>query len=507
YDASDIDSVYETGRGSIRVRSKWEYIKSENLIEVTEIPPTTTIEAIMDKVAELVKNKKVDDISDMRDETDLKGLKLVFDLKRGRDPEKLMNKLFKQTPLEDNFSANFNILVAGVPNVMGVREIIEEWIAFRKECVKRRTFHDLKLKKDRLHLVKGLEQILLDIDKAVAIVRNTEDDDEVVPNLMMGFGIDQIQAEFVAEIRLRQLNKNYILKRIEEKEQLEKDIAELEDLLKSEAKLRKVMISELENVIKKYGRPRRSEIIYGETAAETPEEEVAVDSYSVHLFVTKEGYLKKVTPQSLRMSGEQKLKTDDVIVTHVETTNDAYVLFFTDRFQVYKARLDDFKDTKVSALGDYVPVELGMDEGEGIVGSVIYKEYKGSILFCFDNGKVAKIPLASYETKQNRKKLINAYSDKGKLVSIIYCETNSDIIMVSNVNRALVFNSSQLAEKTTKNSQGVRVQTLKKNQYIKSAGFARNAQLDNPSKFKAKNLPARGSFLKENDIAQQLSFE
>ena len=426
YDASDIDSVYETGRGSIRVRSKWEYIKSENLIEVTEIPPTTTIEAIMDKVAELVKNKKVDDISDMRDETDLKGLKLVFDLKRGRDPEKLMNKLFKQTPLEDNFSANFNILVAGVPNVMGVREIIEEWIAFRKECVKRRTFHDLKLKKDRLHLVKGLEQILLDIDKAVAIVRNTEDDDEVVPNLMMGFGIDQIQAEFVAEIRLRQLNKNYILKRIEEKEQLEKDIAELEDLLKSEAKLRKVMISELENVIKKYGRPRRSEIIYGETAAETPEEEVAVDSYSVHLFVTKEGYLKKVTPQSLRMSGEQKLKTDDVIVTHVETTNDAYVLFFTDRFQVYKARLDDFKDTKVSALGDYVPVELGMDEGEGIVGSVIYKEYKGSILFCFDNGKVAKIPLASYETKQNRKKLINAYSDKGKLVSIIYCETNSE---------------------------------------------------------------------------------
>lgn len=507
YDASDIDSVYESGRGSIRVRSKWEYIKGENLIEVTEIPPTTTIEAIMDKIAELVKNKKIDDISDMRDETDLKGLKLVFDLKRGRDPEKLMNKLFKQTPLEDNFSANFNILVAGVPNVMGVREIIEEWIAFRKECVKRRTFHDLKLKKDRLHLVKGLEQILLDIDKAVAIVRNTEDDDEVVPNLMMGFGIDQIQAEFVAEIRLRQLNKNYILKRVEEKEQLEKDIAELEDLLKSEAKLKKVMIGELENVIKKFGKPRRSEIIYGETAAEIPEEEVAVDSYPVHLFVTKDGYLKKVTPQSLRMSGEQKLKTDDVIVTHAETTNDAYILFFTDRYQVYKARLDDFKDTKVSALGDFVPVELGMDEGETIVGNVIYKEYKGSILFVFDNGKVAKIPLSSYETKQNRKKLINAYSDKGKLVSIIYCESNSDIIMVSNVNRALVFNSSQLAEKTTKNSQGVRVQTLKKNQYIKSAGFARNAQLDNPSKFKAKNLPARGSFLKENDIAQQLSFE
>ncbi len=507
YDSSDIDSVYVTGRGSIRVRSKWEYIKGENLIEVTEIPPTTTVEAIMDKVAELVKTKKIDDINDMRDETDLKGLKLVFDLKRGRDPEKLMNKLFRNTPLEDNFSANFNVLIAGVPNVMGVRDIIDEWIAFRKECVKRRTFHDLKDRQDRLHILRGLEAILLDIDKAVAIVRNTERDDEVVPNLMIGFGIDQIQAESVADIRLRHLNREYILRRTAEIERLEKEIAELTDLLKSDSKIRKVMIGELENVIKKYGRPRRSEILYGDQTAEIPEEETSVESYPVHLFVTGEGYLKKVTPQSLRMSTEQKLKTEDYIKLHEETTNDAYLMFFTDRYQVYKSRLDDFRETKISRLGDFVPVELGMEEGESIVDTVVHMDYRGSLLFCFANGKVARIPMSAYETKQNRKKLINAYSDKSPLVKVIYCPENTDVIMISNVNRALMFNSAQVSEKTTKNSQGVAVQTLKKNQYIKKAVKASESGMENLSKFRGKNLPARGSFLRDSDIREQMTLE
>ena len=507
YDESDIDGVYNTGRGSIKVRSKWNYVKEDNVIEITEIPPTTTVEAIIDKVADLVKQGKIKEINDVRDETDLNGLKLTFDLKRGQDPEKFMRKLFRSTPLEDNFSANFNILIGGSPRVMGIREILTEWTAYRMSCVKRRLYFDLKGKKDRLHLVKGLEAILLDIDKAVNIVRNTEEEKDVVPNLMIGFGIDEIQAEYVAEIRLRQLNRNYIIKRIDEKEQLEKDIAELEDILKSNAKIKKVIIKELREVAKKYGQPRKSEILYGITAKEDKEEEPRIPAYPVNVFVTKEGYFKKITPQSLRMSGEHKLKQDDEIAMHIETQNNANLIVFTDKMQAYKSKLREFADTKRSAMGEYLPAKLNFDEGENMLKAIVFTEYTGHILFCFDNGKAAKIPLAAYETKQNRKKLINAYSDKAGIVDILYLPDNRDIAFVSSVNRALVVNTAQIPEKSTKSSIGVQVQVLKKNQTVKSVSPADSLNLENPAKYRTKNIPARGSFLKDEDIAQQLTLE
>lgn len=507
YDESDIDGVYNTGRGSIKVRSKWNYVKEDNVIEITEIPPTTTVEAIIDKVADLVKQGKIKEINDVRDETDLNGLKLTFDLKRGQDPEKFMRKLFRSTPLEDNFSANFNILIGGSPRVMGIREILTEWTAYRMGCVKRRLYFDLKGKKDRLHLVKGLEEILLDIDKAVNIVRNTEEEKDVVPNLMIGFGIDEIQAEYVAEIRLRQLNRNYIIKRIDEKEQLEKDIAELEDILKSNTKIKKVIIKELREVAKKYGQPRKSEILYGITAKEDKEEEPRIPAYTVNVFVTKEGYFKKITPQSLRMSGEHKLKQDDEIAMHIETQNNANLIVFTDKMQAYKSKLREFADTKRSAMGEYLPAKLNFDEGENMLKAIVFTEYTGHILFCFDNGKAAKIPLAAYETKQNRKKLINAYSDKAGIVDILYLPDNRDIAFVSSVNRALVVNTAQIPEKSTKSSIGVQVQVLKKNQTVKSVSPADSLNLENPAKYRTKNIPARGSFLKDEDIAQQLTLE
>ena len=507
YDESDIDGVYNTGRGSIKVRSKWNYVKEDNVIEITEIPPTTTVEAIIDKVADLVKQGKIKEINDVRDETDLNGLKLTFDLNRGQDPEKFIRKLFRSTPLEDNFSANFNILIGGSPRVMGIREILTEWTAYRMSCVKRRLYFDLKGKKDRLHLVKGLEAILLDIDKAVNIVRNTEEEKDVVPNLMIGFGIDEIQAEYVAEIRLRQLNRNYIIKRIDEKEQLEKDIAELEDILKSNAKIKKVIIKELREVAKKYGQPRKSEILYGITAKEDKEEEPRIPAYPVNVFVTKEGYFKKITPQSLRMSGEHKLKQDDEIAMHIETQNNANLIVFTDKMQAYKSKLREFADTKRSAMGEYLPAKLNFDEGENMLKAIVFTEYTGHILFCFDNGKAAKIPLAAYETKQNRKKLINAYSDKAGIVDILYLPDNRDIAFVSSVNRALVVNTAQIPEKSTKSSIGVQVQVLKKNQTVKSVSPADSLNLENPAKYRTKNIPARGSFLKDEDIAQQLTLE
>lgn len=505
YDQSDIDGVYNTGRGSIKVRSKWNYIKEYNIIEVTEIPQTTTIEAIMDKVADLVKQGKIKEISDMRDETDLNGLKIAFDLKRGQDPEKLMNKLFKLTPLEDSFSANFNVLIAGAPRVMGIKELIQEWIAFRTDCVKRRTFYNLNLKKNRLHLVKGLEYILMDIDKAIDIVRNTEDDKEVVPNLMIGFGIDEVQAEYVAEIRLRQLNKNYILKRIEEKDNLIKEIAELEGILKSDKKIKKIIVSELENVIKKYGQPRKSEILYESTVSDVDSEEEVIPSYPVNIFVTQQGYVKKITPQSLRMSGEHKLKADDYIVQHIETTNDVELMFFTNKQHVYKCKANVFEDTKTSVMGEYAPAKLGMEDGEEIVKLVYTKDYKGFVMFCFDNGKVTKVPLSSYETKQNRKKLINAYTDKATLVDIIFGTENVDVAFISSVNRALVVNTSQISEKTTKNSIGIQVQTLKKNQTVKIVKVADEETFANISKYKTKNIPAAGSFIREDDVVEQLN--
>jgi len=508
YNQSDIDQIYETGRGSVRVRSKWQAVKEDGktIIEITEIPSTTTIEAIIDKIADLSKAGKINkEVADIRDETDLRGLKIAIDLKRGADPEKTMQKLFKLTPLEDSFSANFNVLIAGAPKVMGVGEIIEEWVAFRTDCVKRRTYHNLGIKKDRLHLVQGLEYILLDIDKAIEIVRNTEDEKEVVPNLMIGFGIDEIQAEYVAEIRLRQLNKNYILKRIEEKDSLVKEIAELEDILKNDKKVKRIIISELENVIKKYAKPRKTQIVYDSVIEIQDEEAEVIPNYPVNIFVTQQGYVKKITPQSLRMSGEHKLKADDYITQHIETTNDIDLLFFTNKQQVYKCKAAVFEDTKTSVLGEYAPAKLGMEEGEEVVKMVHTKDYKGFVLFCFDNGKATKVPLSSYETKQNRKKLINAYSDKAKLVNIISCTENADVAFITSVNRALVVNTSQISEKTTKNSAGVQVQTLKKNQYVKTVKLAADAQFANPAKYKTKNIPAAGSFLKEEDIAQQLT--
>ncbi len=507
YDQSDIDQVYESGRGSIRVRSRWQAVKADGgtIIEITEIPSTTTVEAIIDKIADLWKQGKIKEISGIRDETDLKGLKIAIDVKRGTDCEKLMQKLFKLTPLEDTFGANFNVLIAGAPRVMGVGEIIEEWVAFRTDCVKRRTYHNLGIKKDRLHLVQGLEYILLDIERAIEIVRNTEDEKEVVPNLMIGFGIDEIQAEYVAEIRLRQLNRNYILKRIEEKDSLIKEIAELEDILKNDKKVKKIIISELENVIKKYAKPRRSQIMYESVMEIEEEEEETIPSYPVNIFVTQQGYVKKITPQSLRMSGEHKLKAEDYITQHIETTNDIELLFFTSKQQVYKCRAAAFDDTKTSVLGEFAPAKLGMDEGEEVVKVVHTRDYKGFVLFCFDNGKATKVPLSAYETKTNRKKLINAYSDKAKLVEIMACTENEDIAFISSVNRALVVNTSQISEKTTKNSAGIQVQTLKKNQYVKAVKTAAEAQFANVNKYKTKNIPAAGSFLKEEDIAQQLT--
>lgn len=507
YDLSDIDRVYSSGKGSIRVQSRWQYIKEDNIIEVLQIPPTTTVEAIMDKVADLVKRGKVKEINDMRDETDLNGLKLTFDLKRGQDPEKLMQKLFKTTPLEDTFSANFNILINGVPRVMGVKEIINRWLEFRCECVERRTYFTLKGKQERLHLVKGLEAILLDIDKAIEIVRSTEDEKEVVPNLMIGFGIDEIQAEYVSEIRLRQLNRNYILKRTEEKQQLIDEIAELESILKSEAKIKKIIVGELENVIKKYAQPRKSEIRYGIPETFSEDESEQVPGYAVNIFTTRQGYLKKITPQSLRMSSEHKLKADDEIVFHTETDNAAHLLFFTDKARVYKSRANLFEDTKASAMGEYLPAKLGMEEGESVISTVVTKDYSGFLLFCFENGKAAKIPLSAYATKTNRKKLINAFSDKSPVTAIFHFTENSDLMFISSSNRALAVNTSQIPEKTTKNSIGVQVQTLKKNQTVKKVVLARESGIENTARFKTKNIPARGSFLKDGDVARQLTLE
>ena len=505
YKRDEIESIYRTGRGGFKVRAKYTYDKSNNCIDVTEIPPTTTSEAIIDRIIEKIKAGSIKEISDIRDETDKNGLKITIDIKKGTDPDKLMKKLYDSTPLQDTFSCNFNVLINGMPKVLGVSELLNEWIDFRSNCIRRRTAFDLKRASDRLHLLRGLEKILLDIDKAIKIIRNTEEESEVVPNLMIGFKIDKIQAEYVAEIRLRQLNRNYILKRIEEKDNLIKEIAELEDILKNDKKVKKIIISELENVIKKYAKPRRTQVVYESVMDVEEEQEETIPSYPVNIFVTQQGYVKKITPQSLRMSGEHKLKADDFITQHIETANDIDLLFFTSKQQVYKCKAAVFEDTKTSVLGEYAPAKLGMDEGEEVVKVVHTKDYKGFVLFSFDNGKATKVPLSAYETKTNRKKLINAYSDKAKLVSIISSEENIDVAFITSVNRALVVNTSQISEKTTKNSAGIQVQTLKKNQYIKTVKPAAEAQFANPAKYKTKNIPAAGSFLKEEDIAQQLT--
>ena len=507
FDEAATREIYSTGRGSFKLRAKWRYVKDGNLIEITEIPYTTATEVIMDKVAELIKAGKIKEIADMRDETDLGGLKLTIDLKRGVDPEKLMQKLFRLTPLQDSFPCNFNILIAGMPRVMGVGEILDEWTAWRTDCVKRRIFFQIQKKEDRLHLLKGLERILLDIDKAIAIIRETELENEVVPNLMIGFGIDEIQANYVAEIKLRNINKEYILKQTRAIDDLEGEIADLRDTLNSPRKLKNVIIKELQAVADKFGQPRRTEILY-DAQEVAPEEEDDVPDYGVTVFVSKEGYLKKMTAQSLRMSGEQKFKEGDSLSFSRETTNRAEFLVFTDRYQCYKSRLSDFDDGKASQLGDYLPQKLGFEAGENLVALVFCGDYKGFILFFFENGKAAKVPLSAYETKTNRKKLTGAYSDKSPLIKAVALDADEQMVVYSTDGRAAIFSTAQLLPKTTRNTQGVAVMTLKKKATLRDAVLLTQSGIVNESRYRTKTIPSAGALLKEEDSAEkQQTFE
>ena len=508
FDEAATREVYSTGRGSFKLRAKWRYVKEGNLIEITEIPYTTATEVIMDKVAELIKAGKIKEIADMRDETDLGGLKLTIDLKRGVEPEKLMQKLFRMTTLQDSFSCNFNVLIAGMPRVMGVGEILEEWTAWRTDCVKRRIFFQIQKKEDRLHLLKGLERILLDIDKAIAIIRETELESEVVPNLMIGFGIDEIQANFVAEIKLRNINKEYILKQTRAISDLEREIADLRDTLNSSRKLKNVIIKELQAVADKFGKPRKTQIIYEVQETQVEEEEEQVPDYPVTVFVSREGYLKKLTAQSLRQAGEQKFKEGDSLAFSQETTNRGEILVFTDQFQCYKARLSDFDDGKASQLGDYLPQKLGFDPGENVVQVVLTGDYSGFVLFFFENGKVAKVPLSAYETKPNRKKLTGAYSDKSPLKTVLALGSDTQAVIYATDSRAVIFSTAQLLPKTTRNTQGVAVMTLKKKAAVSRAAVLEGSGMTNESRYRTKTIPAAGAILKEEDMAEkQISFD
>ncbi len=505
YDENVINQVYETGRGSIRLRAKYVYDKSANCIDILSIPATTTCEVIIEKVIDLVKQGKVKEISDIRDETGIDGLKITIDLKRGIDADKLMTKLYRFTTLEDSYACNFNVLIAGVPRVLGVKALLEEWIAFRIECVRRRTYFDRNKKADKLHLLRGLEKILLDIDKAVKIVRETDEESEVVPNLMIGFGIDEIQAEYVAEIKLRHLNREYILKRTKDLEDLEKEIAELDEILKSKARIKTIIVKELKSIAEKYGQPRKSIIIYDDVAR-YEEETVEIPDYPVNLFFTKEGYFKKITPQSLRMSGEQKLKDGDEIVQELEFTNNCDLLFFTDKCQVYKAKADDFAQTKASVLGDYVAAKLGFDEGENAVKMVVTKDYKGMLLFAFENGKAAKVPLESYATKTNRKKLTGAYSDKSPLVGLLYMPEDEEVLFKASSGNMLLVHTGLLALKTTRSTQGVAVLKPKKGHRLFSVERYKEGTFTNPKRYRTASLPARGALPVSDDSKnEQLS--
>ena len=502
FDREQMGKIYDTGRGSFRVRSRWAFDKSANCIDITQIPPTTTIEAIVERVIDLVKQGKLKEIADIRDETGLEGLKITIDIKRGTDPEKLMQKLFKLTPLEDSFACNFNVLIGGVPKVMGVGELLEEWTAFRMECVRRRTYFDLQKKQEKLHLLLGLQAILLDIDKAIRIVRETEEEAEVVPNLMIGFGIDQIQAEYVAEIKLRHLNREYILKRTEEVEDLRREIDELQGVLSSKSKVKSIIIKELEEVAKKYGQPRRTRILYADEVEEAQIVEEVPD-YPVHLFFTKEGYFKKITPQSLRMSGEQKLKEGDQIAQEMDAQNGDELLFFSDKCQVYKAKAWEFEDTKASVLGDYIPAKLQMEEGENALYLVDAKDFSGFVLFVFENGKAAKVELSAYQTKTNRKKLLNAYSDKSPLAAVLYLPEDREVMLTASSGRMLLFHTGVIAPKATKNTQGVQAMNLKKGQRVIGAKFFQEGMVQNPNRYK-KNLPALGALPEAGDAGEQL---
>ena len=507
YDGNIIRELYESGRGSVRVRAKYRYLKAENLIEVYEIPYSTTTEAILDKVAELIKGGKIREIADMRDETDLSGLKLAIDLKRGTDPDKLMAKLFKLTTLEDAFACNFNVLIAGMPKVLGVRQILEEWCAWRTESVRRRLYFILGKKRDKLHLLKGLKRILLDIDKAIRIIRETEEEAEVIPNLMIGFGIDQVQAEYVAEIKLRNINKEYILKRTRETDALRDEIDDLEDTLNDLRRVKKILVDELTAAAKKYGEPRKTEILYEHQQMELPEEEPEAE-YPVRLFLSREGYLKKITPQSLRMSGEQKYKEGDGPRQSFETTSNAELMLFTDRCQVYKVRLGELEDSKASVLGDYLPAKLRMEDGESVIYALLPGDYSGSLLFLYENGKAARVELAAYQTASNRRKLTGAYSDKAPLAAILRLTEDGEVAVYSDEPRCLILHTALLAPKTTRSSQGVAVMTLKKNRRLMGARFLAETAIQNPARYRVRSLPAAGALLKGEDNGEkQLTLE
>lgn len=506
YDKDELDKIYETGKGSVKVRAKYSYDKSYNCIDITEIPPTTTSEAVIDKIVELAKANKVKEISDIRDETDLKGLKITIDLKRGTDPDKLMQRLYKLTPLEDTFSCNFNVLIDGKPGVRGVRELLNEWIRFRLNCITRRVNFSLAKKRKQLHLLKGLSKILLDIDKAIKIVRETENESDVVPNLMIGFGIDETQAEYVAEIKLRHLNREYILKRIDDIKALENEIAELEEVLSSEKKKKQIIISELQNVIKKYDTGRKSEILY-EIPEDIETEEPEVADYPVTVFLTHGGYLKKIKTANLRMSGEQKVKEGDAVARSVECSNKDELLVFTSKHQVYKVKLDDFPDTKASVLGEYLPGKLEMEEGETALYTAVISKYQGYMIFVFENGKIAKVDLSAYETKTNRKKLINAFSDKSPLAAAVYLEEDADIVITSQAGRNLLINTAVILPKATKSTQGIQAMALKKkSDKVISLHLYKEGEFEKEWRFRPKNLPAAGALLSAADVGEQLSF-
>jgi len=502
FNASELESIYETGRGSVKVRACWRYVREGNLIEITEIPYSTTAEAIIDKVAELIKTNRLRDISDMRDETDLSGLKLTIDLKRGVDPDKLMAKLYKQTPLMDSFSCNFNILIAGVPRVMGVREILDEWTAWRADCVKRRVYSELQKKKEKLHLLRGLQKILLDIDKAISIIRATEEEAEVVPNLMIGFGIDERQAEYVAEIKLRNINREYIIKRTEETGELESEIEDLEDTLRSNRRINSIIVRELKDVIKKYGEERRTKIVY-EDEIETFDSEEHIEDYTVNVFMSREGYFKKITPLSLRMGGEHKYKDSDGMFLSFESQNKNELLVFTDKQQVYKARMRDFEDTKASSLGTYLPTALEMDDGENAIYLLDPGDYSDHVIFFFENGKAARIELSTYATKTNRKKLTGAYSDRSPVRSVIPIKEDAEIAVYSNDGRAVVFSSSLLAPKSTRSTQGVQVISLKKGRILEKALPLDKSFVTSPPRYRVRAIPAAGAMLKPEDRGEE----
>ena len=502
-DPAALNEIYNTGRGSVKVRAKYRYVKEENLIEIYEIPYSTTVEAILDKVAELIKAGRAREIADMRDETDLSGLKLAIDLKRGADPDRLMAKLYRQTPLEDSFSCNFNVLIAGMPKVLGVRKILEEWTAWRTDSVRRRVYFVLQKRKDKLHLLKGLKRILLDIDKAIRIIRETEEESEVIPNLMIGFGIDQIQAEYVAEIRLRNINKEYILKRVNETVALQDEIEDLEDILSSPKRVKKIIVEELNEAARKYGEPRRTSIVYGHEI-EVYDEAEQVEEYPVHLFLSREGYFKKITPQSLRMSGEQKFKEGDGLRQSFETTSAAEIMFFTNQCQVYKTRLSEFDDSKASLLGDYLPSKLGMDPGESVVYAVLPgADYAGALLFFFENGKAARVDLTAYKTTSNRRKLTGAYSDKAPLCCICRIDEDRELAVYSTEPRCLIFHTALLAPKTTRSTQGVAVMTLKPKYRLEAVTPLEETGIANQSRYRVRAVPAAGALLRQEDSEEK----